>query len=459
MAQDTLSEKKYSPEELKEDVKFYKKILDELHPGKYLFNSRQNIDETYLKILESITQPLTSKEFFIVLNPLVQEIKDLHTNLYLPGAFKKCDRVLPFKLYYDSERLYILENYSNQKQIKPGTEICSINNRTIKDITDQLVKYINVFDGEINCRYVFELQQTFALLYAEFIEQPSFFNLKTVYNKDTVVYLTGVLKKGDSVYTKVGDFDKIISSAYVEKPLMTSFCDSLDYAYLKINSFDFSLRYFFKLNKFFRKLRHSNYANLILDIRNNPGGNYALGGILIEKMFPSKFYLIDSVVVLKRGKIKVNRHDLLYYSNFKYGLKYDPRHKQFYRRDMQFKPNKNYYKGNLFVLTNHLTMSTSSMVAGFLKANKRAVVIGEETANNLYHFSAGGFIRFKLPNSRLSAQIPLALITNNIKSDEDLSRGVCPDVPVNLSVDDLLKNNDSQFYKAMDLIKKKQSGN
>ena len=449
--------RKLGRNEMKEDLEFYKTLLNQLHPGQYLFTNKTTVDSSFNETANNLPDSLNIKEFFSLVCPLTQSIKDLHTNIYLPKMFKSITKILPFKLLCEDSRLYVTENHSEIKEINVGDEITSINGESIVDICKKLKKYINVYDSNISTDNVVEIKHSFALLFSEFILQPDAYNL-TIRNQfgSTKQFECKALDKSEKDFSDLASFSKLIKEIYPNKTVEYKFIDSLNTAYLKINSFDIKLSYIRAVRKFFKKADEEKYPNLILDLRDNPGGNYVLGGGLLEYFIDEKFTLIDSAVYLKKGKLDLDKKLVLSYQNFYWGLKYDSLNNQFYRKELRYYPNKRHYNGNVIVLTNTYTMSTASMVASFLKGYNKATVIGEETANSYYHFSAGGFLRVRLPNSKIATQIPLALLTLNVPLEvNDINAGVIPEVESRNTVQDKIKNFDRPLNVAFDLIKQK----
>jgi C-terminal processing protease CtpA/Prc len=125
--------------------------------------------------------------------------------------------------------------------------------------------------------------------------------------------------------------------------------------------------------------------NLILDLRNNEGGDET-GEKLLTYLLMKPYQHFESAEVkfagyapvahyLENGKDLFFADSMLYQTStgmYKLSNKYTP------LLDEQ-QPDINHYTGKLYVLINGASGSMASVVASFLKGNKRAIFIGEES--------------------------------------------------------------------------------
>lgn len=87
-------------------------------------------------------------------------------------------------------------------------------------------------------------------------------------------------------------------------------------------------------------------------------------------------------------------------------------------------PNKNHFKGKIYVLINRASGSMASVVATFLKANERAIFIGEESGGTMEGNTSDAYAKLQLPNTKIRVEIPLTKKVNNV--DFVKGRGVLP---------------------------------
>ena len=78
-----VTEKKHTPTELIKDVDFAYMMLTKGHPGVYWYISKEKLDFKFDSLKKTLIAPLTTKEFYKKMAPLVAEIKCGHTRLIL----------------------------------------------------------------------------------------------------------------------------------------------------------------------------------------------------------------------------------------------------------------------------------------------------------------------------------------------------------------------------------------
>ena len=140
--------------------------------------------------------------------------------------------------------------------------------------------------------------------------------------------------------------------------------------YIKINSFQLNSHTEFV--EHLNKLRENGIQGLILDLRGNPGG------LLDQSIKISNIFLDNKLIVSTRGKD--TRMDIDFFSEDSYGTK---------------------YKGPLIVLIDSGSASASEIVAGALKNNNRAILIGENsfgkgTVQEVYEQADGAAIKLTI---------------------------------------------------------------
>ena len=140
--------------------------------------------------------------------------------------------------------------------------------------------------------------------------------------------------------------------------------------YIKINSFQ--LNSYTEFVEHLNKLRENGINGLVLDLRGNPGG------LLDQSIKISNIFLENKLIVSTRGKD--SRMDIDFFSENIFGAKYN---------------------GPLIVLIDNGSASASEIVAGALKNNNRAIVIGENsfgkgTVQEVYQQDDGAAIKLTI---------------------------------------------------------------
>lgn len=242
-------------------------------------------------------------------------------------------------------------------------------------------------------------------------------------------------------------------------------------AYIKVKSF--SRTYSEKFYKeTFVKIKNAKSKYLIIDIRNNYGGSLDEINNLYSYLAPTPFTLIKrSQVTSKSSPLKTNyfrKSNALEYT-FKSLLypayivsqtmnTYKKDSIVYYkmRADRETKPQDNAFHGKVFVLINGGSFSASSILSAKLKNDKLATLVGEETGGANDGTIAGFYSYQKLPHSKISLPIGLALVQPNI-SFTNTERGVLPDVTIKEDIQDILDKKDRQLDWVIKEIKNKKS--
>ena len=113
--------------------------------------------------------------------------------------------------------------------------------------------------------------------------------------------------------------------------------------------------------------------------------------------------------------------------------------------DVFLNPSPKPYKGNVVILIDELSSSSSEEFSGAMKAIDRATIIGQRTAGKvltmeIVELSNGGL--FVYPNQQ----------TRTSKDEVLEAVGVIPDFVVEWNRDDLLKGYDTQLEKAIEYL-------
>ena len=77
-------DEKIAPEKLQKDVTYIHKKLTKLHPQLYYYISKKDFDFKFDSLKKTIQEPLTRKEFFFKLSPIIASIKQGHASVNVP---------------------------------------------------------------------------------------------------------------------------------------------------------------------------------------------------------------------------------------------------------------------------------------------------------------------------------------------------------------------------------------
>lgn len=451
------------PDQLKKDVDYAYSKLKEMHPQLYRYISRKDLDCRIDSLKQSINTPLTPLQFYFKLQPVITTIHEGHLSLTLPfdkfkSDFKGRRLFNYFRYYIKGNHMYIVENKDSINNIKPGTEILSINNIPITTYINRYKKLISS-DGRNTTFIPYYLKDTFFFFFSMengFLDQVE---IETLYNNKRQKYTLERERQSDeerkkNQITNNGGFHCLSNRNF-------HFLDhDNSIAYISIKKFsDYNSYKFYK--ETFERIKEAKSSYLILDIRNNYGGSLQEINNLYSYLVSEPFTLIKPSR-LNSGFTPLKTNYFKKSTPLEYALKgityptyfflktlhtYKGNDGKFYykiKADKVTKPNKNAFTGKIFVLINGGSYSASSIISSKLKFDKKAVLVGEETGGANDGTVAGFYSYQILPNSKLTLPIGLLLVNPNITLTNS-QRGVIPDVAITETLQDIINKNDTQL--------------
>lgn len=454
--------KKYPPAALKQDALIIKDAIFKMHPAIGLYKPKSYYETLFDNFISNLKDSLTEKQFRIRLKTIIDELHCGHTEVTYSKAFNKAIKpmklnFLPYYLVAVDNKLYsvMAVNPKKDSAIKQGSEVLKINNIPSDSILNYSRRMISA-DGFVTTSKNLFITTGVNYFYPSLFGRPDSFlietkkadKIKTDYVKACNLKTLPVLPVGlreDSLLRKHKRAN--ISEGYVgnEKKLFV----------LKVKSFK-SSRYKKVYRRVFRTLRKNKTEHLVIDLRNNGGGN-------LENSYRLLKYLIDTTQTLtlrshvKNYPDKKYTHGNLAFKITKFVLKTTGEKKV--KGDSTWftekvKPyNKKRYNGKVYVLINGGTFSASCIVAAYLKESKRAIIIGSESGGTNEGCNAGITPYYTLPNTKLKVRVPAFRIIHNINPTLT-GHGILPDYQIKYSFEDILKRRDLEMKFVNELISK-----
>lgn len=139
-----------------------------------------------------------------------------------------------------------------------------------------------------------------------------------------------------------------------------------------------------EVDSLFSIILEKDYSNLIVDLRNNPGGSVEAGMTFASKVIDSNLiggYFLTQKWFNENDNLP-NEIELSYFPVFSeanYDLIIDGIHKE-KGLLLKVKPAGKSFRGKLFIITNERTGSTCEPIVHGLKSAERATIVGETTA-------------------------------------------------------------------------------
>lgn len=466
-----------SQEEIKEDLIILKNTLEYIHPNLNAYRNKEALENDYHKLESGILANPTIPNAYKAISKFASKIKCSHTftNPWNQGTtiksaiFYQPDKI-PFSFSRIGKQIFIDKNASEKLELKNGLEVLKINGLNTDSILTRLVEYITS-DGDnyekklerlvLNGNEKFALFDIFYSL--EFGMQDSFV-LELKDHQNGKIFTTDV--KAISKTKR----SKILNDRYAD--FAQSFKDSWKFeildkekAKLKIGSFAvFNKNFDWKdfLNDAFLQLKENSIKHLIIDIRENEGGDPEVVEYLFERIIlePLKIDPAKQTTAYKKIPDELRAHISTWDKKpYNWGLrvkkigdkKYQLR-KLFTEQSKTYTPNKNGFKGKTYLLIGAQNSSATHFMASYAKRYNLATLIGQTTGGN-QRGQNGGYIFFlKLPNSKIEVDIPVIGITTKTVTPSTTNGGITPNIIVEKNIPDLISGMDTELNTALNFI-------
>jgi hypothetical protein len=457
-----------TPSQLQEDLTRLRAVLEGGHAGLYRYTEKSEIDARFDDIEQLIDKPMSEIDFFRALHPLIDSIRDGHTNIRprreYRGKILENHGCFPFDIFYVDGHAFIEANYSDNTDIPLGAEVLSINGMSSDVFTEILLRTVGT-DGDITTSKYARLNELFWLRFAENID------LSEVFELELAVPVGGEVRRYevDGVPAQV-ILDEMRAKEDRSGLLFLSFEDDKDIAIMRIVLFtDLKTSEFFESS--FRTLKDRGIRNLIIDIRGNSGGYDIFNTDLIQYLSsrPFRFYdrfssrLLDETLFEKSS---FDRDDFFYVPEI---LSMSEAERQDFVNERSLieliesyrarnpaagihYPHSDYFfDGDVYLLFDGGSGSSGGEVPALMHHLGIGTLIGEE-ANGAYEgVTAGIRAPVVLPNSGIRFGIPLIAYHNAVMSDLFEARGAPPDFQISQSLEDKINGIDTvmEFTKAL----------
>jgi hypothetical protein len=468
---DIVSEK-FGASKLQQDFTVFRTVLERAHPGLYTYASKKEMDECFDSIYNTLYESIDIRAFHEKLSFIADKIGCSHTNLYLPKAYYdtilKRNNFFPIPVIYVDGGLYI---NSDMWDIPVGAHIISINNNSAEQIMDRIIDY-NVPDGRNKTYNLSQGAEEFA--YDYFLAYGPCISFSIEYaapgsdKKETASVGAVTLEKHLRTYNDDSYYNYSSEVGYDFEVI-----DSIHTAVLTLRSFSygtsatFAAYKNFLINSFTLLKNEDEINNLIIDCRNNIGGEYENIFLLYRFLSKNPFKEVDSATV---------RFDKTPYTQFldpdfamNEQLSLDSMVKSEFCRlpngnnamnddeNNLRRPHPMAFNGNLYVITNNNVLSAASNFVAMIKDSKRGVIVGEETGGG--YNGHNGFTRmlYKLPNTGVLLEFSAVKVQHYLEHPQLNKYGIEPDYPVSNTLNDIIENQDPQMSFIMNkLIKNEQ---
>lgn len=426
-------QKKFSKQEVVDDLHFLRESLEEAHYNLYAYVTKAAFNENFEKVKESITKDsLSVLEITSLFQTVVSKANNGHTEISFPGvAYSEYaysgGTLFPLEIAFEDGKAFIRKNWSNNAELKTGAEIISINSQSIDEILQKIYPLLSAERRYFKLAKI-ELISFPRLFWQSYGEQKNFeVEIKRdgnvqKYQIKSVSLIDGYEMKRDEIFSEKRELK------FFEQ-----------FAYLKPGNFGGNEQQYRRfIDSSFLEISRKNLPNLIIDLRNNLGGDDSFSDYLVSYIadrpfrWNAEFTLKTSAIL----KAHVREHYDTTNHYWQSVLAHEDGSVYFYEfAEYEPQPKGKRYSGKVYALVNRQTHSQSAVTAAQIQDYGFASIAGEETGDfpSLYVSQYA----YALPHTGIDVKVAKGYIirVNGSKKPE----GVIPDIHIK---DHLLDEND-----------------
>jgi hypothetical protein len=428
----------FSREAVRADFERLYAGLQSAHYDLYVYTSREVYEREYKAVLDAIDRPMTRLQVVRLFTPFVALGKVGHARIGFPGAdFQKYVRdggtLLPFDIRIEGDRAFILHNYSGDESLRPGVELVSLNGRACADWLKRIARYVSAerpylahAQMELMFPALFWLDQgkvdTFAV------------TVRGSQGGDKTVSITAPpATKIEPLRAKhLGRFGarkaEVLPEgvAYLRPgPFYDPKGGGIGYDGTEFAAF---------IDSAFRRFLQAKAGDLVLDLRDNHGGDNSFSDPMIA-WFASRPFAFASHYTLKASpetraalaSLAAKYPDLPAVRQLQAALRDAADGKRVPFKVPEAQPREGPgFRGRVWALVNRHTYSNATSVAAIIQDYKFGRILGEETSDT--PTSYGSAAQFTLPRTGVVVTYPKGRLVRP-NGDEALL-GVVPDIAI-----------------------------
>ena len=408
----------FSKADFVEDLEFLNQKVAHIHPKLLDPKELEQWKNLFVSIEKNLPDSITYNDAYIKVSNILATLHDGHSYFLFSYAertkyMQNGGITMPFTVRLVKDKIYINQYFGdNQSEKFSGTEILTINSIP----SGEILRKMRNLSGSVS---TYDVEHYFGPYFWMFWgEQPEY--RISVAHADSIFSIT---TKGVST-TEFFALKRKYYPEKVPKDYELTFVEPNSTAVLKIKRFVDDLAPF--LRHAFDTVKYKNSKNLIIDVRNNPGGNSRSVDSLLSYMISRPYTQYSSI------RLRVSDEVKDYYQKNKpgvYQLIAPLPADTIYRFDENELisspiPKSNFFAGNIFVLTNNQTFSAAATFTGVVKEYQLGKVIGQPTGELIFYYA--DYLKFCLPHMGIEFSVsPKEFVQHGGVS---LNQGVIPDI-------------------------------
>jgi hypothetical protein len=428
-------DKVYSKQQVNEDLKYLSEKLIDLHPNINIYTSKTDFLDFFGNITTS--DSLTELEIYNLVSNSNKVIKDGHTLFYPNKKWIEHNNLtklfIPLQPFWDGNKLYVSKNYSLSNELPIGTEIVSINgiesSKLIQGMLDKMMR-----DGN-NYNYPTWVLNTYFYEYFSYFYGCSEKYEITIKNEkeEKNIVINGISKP--ELFLQIRNHQQTNEKGIIlriDREKSTGVLTIKDWHSNILRKY-YGQNFIPEIKKIISQIENEKIENLVIDVRNNQGGDTKYSKYLLSYLLSEPFTLVEQYNKKKNGTI--------IQCNGPQSGTHQPMSKNF--------------KGKVYVLINGGSFSNTAIFCSTLRKHKRAIFIGEETGGSEYVI-CGSPKNITLPNTGIQIELPRLQFLIKYK-DGDEYDGIIPDYYIEPKINYIIERKDKDLEFTIELINNSQS--
>ncbi|QES93791.1 peptidase [Empedobacter brevis] len=469
--QSTAQTKPLTKQAFLEDYAIFQTIFEKANAGLYKYHTKKQIDSTFSANKKLINDKTTYRDFYNIVWNVIDFTGSSHNSLSYPDSLDQTlskQRIFfPVPLKYLNGKLYSM---LATKEMPLGSEILSVNRINVEKFSRSISKYSSTDGHNTTGKYAAIATDWLPFyIYLAYGKQDTY----TIEFKKEHTVKTIHLQAVDYKTTIVNFKNRFVPTYEKKKEHEYSFTYlNQKTALLNIDTFalggpksDGHKKYAAFLDAVFTTLNNKKIENLIVDVRQNGGGNdpndLLLYSYLTQRNFKenlSAFTLFNTVPLPhyfeeeEENEIRDLEKELAEEHNiFKNGSYY-----QNPVFNTVWQPNPHAFQGNIYLLISPFVASAGSLFASMVKSDEKSIVIGQESLGGYYGHTGHTPVTYKLPNTALLLTFSIVDLEQDVQqiSDQKYGDGVQPDYKIEPTIEAYLNNKDLVVDFALQLTEK-----
>ncbi len=439
--------------------KEYDDITEQLvitHPALYRFISRDSLDALIADGRSKIHKSMDQLSFYKLVSPLFAAVSDGHSKILIgESLYEKIYEkkgIFPYKVWMDNEdRLFVIDTQLDESEIPLGSEITAINGVPVAQFINEAVKYVTYEHKSYRNSVISDNLNWLLALTLDYED-----TLQIEINNSPSESLTVSLIPFKKWRRKIKRARKKSSKRLleIENNEYKNLGDQI--GYLKIHefgSYDIA-RYIENIRTIFQQIKEEHISSLIIDVRDNSGGDPRYVEALIHSISNIPFCRTEMMYQLKKGR--PNSYYRLLGNTGEGIVRFAANHMIYsgyedaYREPITFD---NEFNGDIYILVNEKSYSAAATLASVIQCYDLGIVVGEMTGGTRI-FQAYGLTK-NYPRSKFTSLVSSTMIYTACSGFEDKNgylEGVVPDLVVTRKINDILASRDVQLDYILKLI-------